>query len=140
MLLTVSYSHQLHYLYGVAQERFPGLLLRIWNPANPGLALETDAHLDSGAERSLLDGWIGRAIGLNLLNGLRIPYQSTAGHTIEGRLHQVGLSHPDLGQFQLEVGFTMGPIARNLLGRDFFKLIQIGFREQYLAIYVTPTP
>jgi len=31
-------------------------------------------------------------------------------------------------------------ISRNLIGRDFFNLVQVGFREKYLTFYLTPTP
>jgi hypothetical protein len=62
------------------------------------------------------------------------------GAGVEARLHWVRLSHPELGDFDLEIGFTESPISRNLLGRDFFNLIQIGFRERYLTFYATPTP
>jgi hypothetical protein len=48
--------------------------------------------------------------------------------------------HPDLGSFTLEVGFSSTDIHRNLLGRDFFNLAQIGFRERFLTLYVTPAP
>jgi hypothetical protein len=102
--------------------------------------LDIDAYLDSGAERSLFEGWITRAIGLDLLAGRTIPYASLTRQTIEGRLHPVRLSHPSLGHFELEVGFSTGNISRNILGRDFFNLIQVGFRENHLAFYVTPTP
>ena len=50
------------------------------------------------------------------------------------------LFHGDLGEFELEIGFSESPIRRNILGRDFFNLLQIGFRERYLVFYVTPTP
>jgi len=56
------------------------------------------------------------------------------------RLHGVIASHPDLGPFHLTVGFSQGPIRRNLLGRDFFSLMQIGFREHYSAFYLTAIP
>jgi hypothetical protein len=136
----VSYTHQLNYLYGPDQRPFPGLVLQLLGLGHPQQALETDAYLDSGAERSLFDGWIATALGVDLLSGRRILYRSTAGREVEGRLHQVELSHPDLGTFQLEVGFSTEPIRRNLLGRDFFNLIQIGFRERHFVFYVTPTP
>jgi len=42
--------------------------------------------------------------------------------------------------YALEIGFSENPIRRNLLGRGFFNLIQIGFRERYLTFYMTPTP
>ena len=81
-----------------------------------------------------------RGLGLNLYSGPRKVYGSTAGESIEGRLHKVRLSHPDLGDFDLEIGFSTGVIRRNLLGRDFFNLIQIGFRERYHTYYLTPSP
>jgi len=65
---------------------------------------------------------------------------SVAGVGLTARLHRVQLVHPVLGSFALEVGFSTVPISRNLLGRDFFNFIQIGFRERYLTFYVTPTP
>ncbi len=138
--LTVSYEHQFDYFHDQRGERFPALQIRIATPGNPEQALDIDAYIDSGAERSLLDGSIGRALGLDLFAGRQIPYVSTIGVRMEGWLHRVRLSHPDLGYFELEVGFSTGTIRRNLLGRDFFNLIQIGFRERHLAFYVTPTP
>jgi hypothetical protein len=38
------------------------------------------------------------------------------------------------------VGFSSGEIHRNLLGRDFFNLAQIGFRERHLTFFITPSP
>jgi hypothetical protein len=31
-------------------------------------------------------------------------------------------------------------IQRNLLGRDFFDLVQVGFRENHSEFYVEPSP
>jgi hypothetical protein len=44
------------------------------------------------------------------------------------------------GDFNLEIGFTDRQIRRNLLGRDFFNLVQIGFREHQLQYYLNTTP
>ena len=120
-------------------DSFPILPLRIANLNNSGRALDINTYLDSGAQRSLFDGWIATALGFDLLSGQALSYGSLGG-TIQGRLHQVRLSHLDLGEFDLEIGFSESPIRRNLLGRDFFNLIQIGFHERYLTFYVTPTP
>lgn len=139
-MVLVSYDHDFNYLFSPNQRAYPGLVLRVGTPGTPEQALETDAYLDSGAERSLFDGRIATAIGLDLLNGRRLLYQPTAGQQVEGRLHRVRLSHPDLGIFEIEVGFSTQPITRNLLGRDFFNLIQVGFRERHLAFYLTPAP
>lgn len=138
--MLVSYAYQLDYLYGPQQRRYPGLLLQIGSLGHPEQTLELDAYLDSGAERSLFSGWVTAAVGLELLSGRRLLYQSTAGWQVEARLHQVQLSHPDLGVLEMEVGFSTEPITRNLLGRDFFNLVQVGFRERQLTVYMTPTP
>lgn len=136
----VSYDYELPYSYGPTGDRFPRLTLRIANPSAQGLSVDADAYLDSGAQRSLFDGGIGRAIGIDLLTGSQQEYESTTGSRITGMVHRIHLEHSDLGTFNLEVGFSTVRVTRNLLGRDFFNLIQIGFRERHLALYVTARP
>jgi hypothetical protein len=105
------------------------------------LAVDLDAYLDSGAERSLFDGSFAPLLGIDdLFAGHEIPCQSTAGPVLAARLHPVRLSHPALGLFDLEVGFSAGHVHRNLLGRDFFSRVQIGFRESHLTLYVIAQP
>ncbi|MBI3756435.1 MAG: hypothetical protein HY267_00510 [Deltaproteobacteria bacterium] len=139
-MVTVQYAYEISYAHDpFTGDPFPILPLQVTNLSNPGIALDVNAYLDSGAQRSLFDGWIATSLGLDLLSGQALSYGSLGG-IIQGRLHQVRLSHFDLGEFDLEIGFSENPIRRNLLGRDFFNLIQIGFRERYLTFYVTPTP
>jgi hypothetical protein len=114
--------------------------VQLAKPADPATAIEVDAYLDSGAGKSLFDGQIARAIGLDLNKGRPQSYSSTAGYSVNARLHQAIISHPDLGQHSLEVGFSDQEIRRNLLGRDFFALMQIGFREMLFTFYVTASP
>lgn len=102
--------------------------------------VEVDAYLDSGAFASLFDGSYLLGIGLNLLGGRRRVYSTTGGHHIEARVHRIRLFHEELGNFELEVGFSMGDIRRNLLGRDFFNLIHLGFRERHSKFFITATP
>lgn len=139
-MLNVRYDNEFPYSYDLNGERFPRLTIRLTNPASPDEAVDVDAYLDSGAQRSLFDGRIGRAIGIDLLTGKERQYESTTGSSIAGMLHRVRLAHADLGLFDLELGFSTVHIKRNLLGRDFFDLVQIGFRERRLAFYVTPRP
>jgi hypothetical protein len=94
------------------------------------------AYLDSGAQRSLFDGTLARLIGLDLLTGSRLSFTSAAGFSIEAMVHPVRLSHPEIGHFDLAIGFSTVPLRRNLLGRDFFNLVQIGFRERHQMFYV----
>ena len=139
MATTVVYSHDFPYRY-LAEQDCPGIVVTISNEVDRHQAVDIDAHLDSGAGRSLLDGQIAGAIGLELLAGRPTRFSWTAGAPVEARLHRVRLSHPLLGDFPLEVGFSLDPIRRNLLGRDFFAYIQIGFREQRLSFYIEPVP
>ncbi len=139
-MLTVTYDHEFAYAFGDGGYRSPRLTLRLANPANPAGLLDVEAHLDSGAQLSLFDGGIGRALGIDVLSGQRKTYQSTVGVGVEATHHAVRLEHADLGVFEIEVGFTLGEIRRNLLGRDFFNLTQIGFREHHSAFYITPRP
>lgn len=136
----VSYLLRFDYRYDAAGEPFPMLQPKISSPRDPERAVEVDAFLDSGAQRSLFQGWIATVLGFDLLAGDSIRYVSTIGRGTEARLHTIRLSHPDLGDFQLQVGFSTAEISRNLLGRDFFNLVQIGFRERHWAFYITPTP
>ena len=69
-----------------------------------------------------------------------MPFASAAGFSIEAIIHSVRLSHPELGDFNLEIAFSTVPLRRNLLGRDFFSLVQIGFRERQQIFYVRAEP
>ncbi len=100
--------------------------------------LEVQCHLDSGAELSLFDGQIARGIGLELQRGVVQAYGTSSGATLMARLHRVRLSHEELGHHELRVGFSEPPIARNLLGRDFFGLFQIGFWESQSRLLFSP--
>ena len=137
-MVTVSYSYAVPYVEigGVAA---PALQVRIQAPGGQD-AIDMDAYVDSGASESLFDGSVLRVIGLDLLTGPVKRYQSTFDTVMEARLHRVRVSHDQLGSFDLEVGFSTAPIRRNLLGRDFFNLVQIGFRERQLSLLVEPSP
>ena len=140
MAIFVSYDHEYLYPYDDRGARSPILQVQLMNPSDPSMVIEVDADLDSGTGRSLFDGQIAPAIGLQLMEGRPQMYSSTARYGISARVHQVVILHPDLGRFVLEIGFSEQEIRRNLLGRDFFDLIQIGFRERHSAFFVTASP
>lgn len=139
-MVAVNYEYQFGYPSDLRGRRFPRLTLRMTSPRDSELSLDVDAYLDSGAERSLFDGSIARALGVDLLRGETITYASTAGVGLHAVLHKVHLHHEDLGRFNLEVVFSTVPISRNLLGRDFFDHVQIGFREHHSSFLITATP
>ncbi len=118
-------------------DSFPGLWIGVGR-LGTNSELEVQCHLDSGAELSLFDGQIARGIGLELQRGVVQAYGTSSGATLTARLHRVRLSHEELGHHELRVGFSEQPIARNLLGRDFFGLFQIGFWESQSRLLFSP--
>jgi hypothetical protein len=136
---TVNYRYVFNYR-GIDEDNFPIIQLRVLNPVDLQQGMDADGYLDSGCQASLFDGSIARIIGLDLLAGERKFYGTLTGPQIEARLHTIRLSHPDLGDFDLRIGFSLTQIPRNLLGRDFFNLTQVGFRERRLTFYMNRTP
>ena len=136
----VSYDYDFQYRYDEHGEHFPILTLRIMNPEPPQLDLDIDAYLDSGAQASLFCGTILPSLGIDLLSGKQREYRSASGVSIQARVHRVVLNHPDLGTFQIDAGFSESRMTRNLLGRDFFDFIQVGFREHQLEFFINPSP
>ena len=139
-MVTISYEHEFEYTCDEYGKWVPRLTFRASTPEDQEIALDVEAYLDLGAERSLFNGEVGVALGIDVLTGKPITYQSAIGGHLSATIHPVRLVHDDLGAFDLEVGFTSSEIRRNLLGRDFFNLIQIGIREHHLSFYVTPVP
>ena len=143
-MITVSYEYRFEYAHDPDGSRFPRLEVRVSSPQTNGkrrdAPIDVWAYLDSGAERSLFNGWIGAALGIDILDGPSIVYETGSGAPLSATLHPIRLFHPDLGELDLEAGLSTSEIPRNLLGRDFFDLVQIGFREHHLAFYLTPSP
>ncbi|MBI3928545.1 MAG: hypothetical protein HY319_23595 [Armatimonadetes bacterium] len=138
-MVTVTYDYEFLYPYTETGSREPLLQLRM---AGAGLDqwADVDAFLDTGAELTLFDGEISRVIGLDLSAGRSKRFRGTSGSQIEARQHHVILVHKHVGRFQLPVCFSLSPIARNLLGRDFLNRVQVGFRENHLTFYMAPGP
>ena len=139
---TVSYEHEFSYRHEGAG-RFPIVQIRISNPADPALSLDVDGYLDSGATASLFPGWMAQALGFELLAGPPRQYVSAGGPEFDARVHTVQIAEineTDASPFLLDVGFGTGNVHRNILGRDFFNQIQIGFRERQLLFFMTPSP
>ena len=136
----VNYSLEARYLIGAGGGSFPGLIVAVEKPTVPTGSLEIRAELDSGAEYSLFDGEVATAIGLDLFSGKPFTFDTTSGATIDARILRIVLRHVELGTFELPLRFSTGKIFRNILGRDFFDLIQIGFRERHLMVFLEAAP
>ncbi len=49
----------------------------------------------------------------------------------------MGLYVPGVGEFDIRLAFSIDPITVNILGRDFFDLIRIGFDEHEQIFHVS---
>ena len=139
-MVAVNYDHEIAYGYDPNGKSYPRLTVRLINPADVEQAIDLDAYLDSGAERSIFTGNLAPLIGIELMAGEEIVFEPAIGVSTAGRLHAVRVSHEALGTFDIEVAFSTGQLSRNLLGRDFFNRLQVGFRESQAVFYVTATP
>jgi hypothetical protein len=138
-VITITYQHECSYR-DLGTGEAPVLALSVSMAANSRNTIDVDAHLDSGAEVSLFNGFIIPSLGGELLNSNRKSFRSTAGDEVIAYLHRVRIVVPEIGNFDWEIGFSDRQIRRNLLGRDFFNRVQIGFRENHLKYYLNPSP
>jgi hypothetical protein len=98
--------------------------------------LETNAELDSGAEYSFFDGQLAVDIGMDLFDGKHFVFELATGISLDARILPVVLSHSELGRFSIQARFSTAPLRRNILGRDFFDLLPVGFDEHRSEVYL----
>ena len=138
-MVTVEYSHRFYYREMI-EGQSPVLTATMSSLEGGEGSIDIDAYLNSGASTSLFNGSFLSALGIPLINDRRKLFASTAGNSVEAYIHRVRLTLPELGAFDLDIGFSNTQIIRNLLGRDFFNLVQIGFRERQSEYYLDPRP
>ncbi len=138
-MVSVDYELQIPYIEH-AGRHIPGIVVELQNPTDPDQRVELLAELDSGAEYSLFRGSLAPVLGLELLAGSVFKFNATNRSSIEARVHPLIIAHPELGRFRMELRFSVQDISRDLLGRDFFDLVQIGFREHHRLVFLTPRP
>ena len=140
-MVTVEYTHEFDYGHTEKEGVCPVIAVSMSPPEmSSDEGVEVDAFLDSGASISLFNGSFLRGFDIDVMNDRGKVFTSTAGVPLTAYLHRVTLTLPELGTFNLDVAFSIDPIRRNLLGRDFFKLVQIGFRENQLKYFLISTP
>jgi hypothetical protein len=125
-LTTVVYQLRVPYLRRFNGSLFPGLVVALQNRSTGEQTVEINAELDSGAEYSLFKGEWAVAIGLDLFGGTPFAFGLANGISLDSRILPVVLSHAELGRFELDARFSTGPLRSNILGRDFFDLLQVG--------------
>lgn len=140
MPVTLPFAHEIPYVIDTAGDKVPALRLGLSHPTQAEDAISITGHLDSGASRTVLQGPLARAIGLEIMDGRLIPLRAAVGASLEGRLHRVRLFHEILGDHEMEVAFATFALARNLLGLDFFNLYKICFHERYQRLLMDREP
>ena len=142
MATEVTYDHSFSYSVDeFSGKSFPGLEVRLSVPGNDDLVTDVNAHLDTGAEFSVFDGAPLVANNrIDLMSGREVKLSAAVGHAITARIHRLNLSHPQLGRFTLDAAISTVPIRHNLLGRDFFQHLQIGFRELHQTFLIANSP
>lgn len=139
-MIAVNYDIEIPYLSNANGGSYPGIVIQLKNPSDSSKSMDLAAELDSGAEYSLFDGAIAGAVGLALAGGAPFKFKLMNGSFLDAKILSVILAHPDLGNFPIDLRFSVNPVQRNVLGRDFFDLVQIGFREHAFETYLTSTP
>jgi hypothetical protein len=143
-MMLVEYPYRYAYR-DYAGSLFPFFIVTVRNPSN-NLAVEQDAFLDSGASRSIFQGEIARMLDLDLLAGEAWSFRTATREVVQARIHDVQIVLPDTEDesappaFNVSLAFSLRNIERNLLGRDFFNLVQLGFREHRSEFFLEPSP
>jgi hypothetical protein len=134
----VTYAHSFTYsIDEVSGDSFPGLEFRVSRPGIVDRTIDINAYLDTGAELSIFEGaLLVPRFSIDLMAGREVRLNTAAGFGISARIHYLILSHARLGRFNLDAAISTVPIRRNLLGRDFFQRIQIGFREFHHTFHI----
>ena len=85
--------------------------------------------------RSSTGSWVD--IGLDLFNGKPFAFELNNGVALHARILPVVISHQQLGRFNFDARFSTEPLRSNILGRDFFDLLQVGFDEHHSEVYLS---
>lgn len=96
-----------------------------------------DCLLDTGAERTLLDGQLLRAAEIDIWAGDEVRFQGFMGAGLVCYEHNVRLAIREV-EMDIPVCFSATPLIRQVLGRDVLTHFQVGLRERYLEIYLSP--
>lgn len=106
-----------------------------------GLTTNSNRHdmlclLDTGAERTLLDGQHLRAAGLDLFPGTRRRVSGVLASSVVVYEHRVAHAIADL-ELELAVLSSTQPLNRAVIGRDLLSALRLGLRERAGEIYLS---
>ncbi|MBM3466069.1 MAG: hypothetical protein FJX76_28605 [Armatimonadetes bacterium] len=106
-----------------------------------GLVMNENRHdflclLDTGAERTLLDGQHLRAVGLDLYEGRPRRVSGFLAYSVVVYEHRVGLAICGL-ELDMPVLFSTQPLDRAVIGRDVMAEFRFGLRERAGEIFLS---
>lgn len=139
-MLIVAYAERYPYRYETVDRAYPIFTVMLRNPLDATQAVEADGFLDSGAEISVFGGWVAQAIGLDPTAGRPWRLESALGAAISARRMEVHVQIPGVGRYPLIPAFVLDEMKRNLLGRDIFNMMQLGFQERHQEFLLGPNP
>jgi hypothetical protein len=133
---TVAFTHIFDYLHDSQGVPSIGLTIRIsGQPYHQSIsALDVDAYLDTLSTRSVFDGQFATALGLHPFGGT-ISVRS-GSHIVQARLYQLWITLPQFGSHLINAAFSITPLTRNFLGRDFLRLVTLAIEERNLSILI----
>lgn len=129
----LEFSHTYPYRYDANGSPLPLVPIRLHLAQD--YVVEFLALLDTGAERTLLEGVHLRAAGLDVFEGKPLNSQGFLGARTVAYLHpaRVTLANQEL---DLQVAFSTQPLLRPVLGRDLLAHFKLGLRERTSELYV----
>jgi hypothetical protein len=105
----------------------------------PGYEADLFLVLDTGAERTLLEGTHLRAAGVDIFQGPSLALQSFSGSKTTAYVHRATIVVGEL-EIESEVAFSTQPLLRQILGRDLLNYLIVGLRERVGEFYLGPDP
>lgn len=134
-MTSLDFSLSYPYRYDAAGSLTPLLPMQLVLP--PDYAAEFLALVDTGAERTLLEGIHLRAAGIDVFSGKPLTFQGFLGARTVAYLHRVQLTIGP-SQIELEVAFSTQPLLRPVMGRDLMAYFGLALRERASQFFLEP--
>lgn len=104
-----------------------------------GTSIDVLLHVDTGAQRSFLDGSLLAAIGLEPKEQ-ELTFQTVSGESLGAQVHECLLGDEIIGLFSLPVCFSVNRLRRNLVGRDFLERVEMCLIQNLSELYLGLVP
>ncbi len=102
-----------------------------------GEAIDLQVLVDTGAERTLLEGVHLRPVGIDIFRGNEVTFKGFLGSGMVAYEHPARLQVAGI-ELDMSIAFSTQPMSRQVLGRDVLEYLILGIREKALELYVSP--